>query len=84
MNFFGFCGQQKVDLSHLKDIHLGSGVTRINAVSGYICESLTLMAECIDSTLTKRMSNACKFLQHQNSRFVYFMLKLNLTIKSQY
>ena len=23
------CGQQKVDLSHLKDIHLGSGVTRI-------------------------------------------------------
>ena len=65
-------------------IFIWGAVWLVFAVSGYICESLTLMAECIDSTLTKRMSNACKFLQHQNSRFVYFMLKLNLTIKSQY
>ena len=49
------------------------------AVSGYDCKSLTLKAESIDSTLTKRMSNACKFLSHQKSKFVYFMLKLSQT-----
>ena len=81
--FFGFAARKRSTCLTWR-VFIWGAVWLVFAVSRYICESLTLMAECIDSTLTKRMSNACKFLQHQNSRFVYFMLKLNLTIKSQY
>ena len=36
MNFFFFCSQQKVDLPHLKDIHLGSDMTHICCLRLYL------------------------------------------------
>ena len=51
------------------------------AVSGYNCKSLTLMAESINSTLTKRISNACKFLQHwSKDQICLFYVKVIVTL----
>ena len=53
---------REVDLSRLKGLHLhfapkmGRGVTRI---WGFICESLTSMAECADSTPSKSIERVC-------------------------
>ena len=55
---------REVDLSRLMGFHLhfapkiGSSVTRIGGFR-FICESLTSMAECADSTPTKSIERVC-------------------------
>ena len=49
-------------------------------VSGFICESLTSMAECADSTPTIKICWTCVYLHHRRSKFVYFVRKLSLTM----